>query len=1045
MEAEMEHFNTKNLPNVNLLSSGGNDIREVLEMNTNQNTNDNYRELLEQKIRKQAKRLCELQEYSSLCEKRIKQILPTHPLPVQEAHLKNDMQGNDFTKTQEIQSSNLMKSFKFQVQDLTNKLVYRDQEYSTLHKKYETLQNKYNNLIQESVPKSLLNSLNLMSNYNYLNENVFPLPERIPNEKMREAYAKLLHSFKDIAREKEQILDSLRNETIINEEQRNYIEILKQTIESSLIKHGLGNLINGQKQYYQVSNKTTVSNIDVVIDIVQLKSEVEKLRKDFIQSDVLVNELRQELEYTKETNNDMNLKKERIKESLENGIRELEEAKEKVKSLELEKDYLNDELIEVRDYNDKILKDYESSLEKNNEMEKYLEEYEKENEELKHKVEENKILEKKLAEYKNNFEKITNDLDLLLNEKSKLDSSLNKTNEEVGKFKSENKKMEEDNKKLHNLNKSNAEKISNLEKNVEKVTSKNNELTENLNNSLKMLSESERNLKSNLSQHEANTKEIEAKTSTLNELQSKIQVLEKDKEALFNDNSKLLNEVSKIKLESEKMKDDSSEYTNNFNKLLAQYEATNKNFKNIESMYNVVKVEKENLQRELTIIKEKLEMEINTKGKESQRMKVQFESFKKEKMEFENQWKLEYTKLKEDYDKKVETELLMRRDYNLLTRKYEEIVNDRNMIEMALREKDNYLGSLEYELNNKKISSTKNLDNVLHEVRMSIHSCLSLASIFMQKYSAFNVYNNNNKINESLSCENSDINNILLNIRNLEDWIQMICSELEKFYNKIQNDQDSDIKSLNKKIESKIKEIKSFKNDNKKLYDQVKKFQDEAIKFSFLQKENQFLDVIIKKFLKILPYKDMIKCFTEMINLHDIIINLDNDKIKIEKRIEQLEKELKILIHENNKNFNTEELAHNLQGEIENLKGIVYDYDKKIREKKENMKYFENEIKILEEKYSKDGMQLTLNKNVFKGNYIDMDYDSRKFYRHAEMNKNKTNQFNDNYDALITNNDHRMTFNNEEQNEMKYTGHPQMLQGASSGYYKRTNSITKLN
>ena len=42
-------------------------------------------------------------------------------------------------------------------------------------------------------------------------------------------------------------MKTLRDETIANEEQRNYIEILKQTIESSLLKNGLYNHIQTQK------------------------------------------------------------------------------------------------------------------------------------------------------------------------------------------------------------------------------------------------------------------------------------------------------------------------------------------------------------------------------------------------------------------------------------------------------------------------------------------------------------------------------------------------------------------------------------------------------------------------------------------------------------------------------------------------------------------------------------------------------------------------------------------------------------------------------
>jgi hypothetical protein len=111
-----------------------------------------------------------------------------------------------------------------------------------LLKKYEALQNKYNNLINESMPKTLISKKEA-----FINHNEFPLPERLPNEKLREAYMRLLSSYKELMYEKEDLLKILREETLANEEQRNYIEILKQAIEGSLLKHGLSEYIHIQK------------------------------------------------------------------------------------------------------------------------------------------------------------------------------------------------------------------------------------------------------------------------------------------------------------------------------------------------------------------------------------------------------------------------------------------------------------------------------------------------------------------------------------------------------------------------------------------------------------------------------------------------------------------------------------------------------------------------------------------------------------------------------------------------------------------------------
>lgn len=84
------------------------------------------------------------------------------------------------------------------------------------------------------------------SNYNF-SKDEFPAVERVPIEKMKDAYSTLLSNYKSLVKDRETILSSLRNETITNEEQRNYIELLKQTIEDNILKAGMSHSLNTQK------------------------------------------------------------------------------------------------------------------------------------------------------------------------------------------------------------------------------------------------------------------------------------------------------------------------------------------------------------------------------------------------------------------------------------------------------------------------------------------------------------------------------------------------------------------------------------------------------------------------------------------------------------------------------------------------------------------------------------------------------------------------------------------------------------------------------
>lgn len=1016
-----------------------------------ENQNETYREMLEQKVRKQAKRLCELQEYKSLCEKRIRQLSPGHPLPVVDQHISN-VDKSVTSQVQEIQFNNIIQSNKFQIHDLTNKLVNKENELNTLQKKYEILQNKYNNYVNESIPKSLLknyNFSNLVTTYPG-NENLFPFPDRVPNEKMRDAYAKLHSAFKELMKEKEQILNSLRQETINNDEQRNYIEILKQTIESSLVKHGLLSMIEKQRTSHYKSSNNYYSNVDVIIDFVQLKNETDKCRKELIQSEVIINELRQEMDFLKETNDEMNSKKEKIKESLENGIRELEEAKERVRSLELEKEYLADELNELKDYSDKILKEYETCLERNTLLEKEIEDFRQQ-------ISDQTILENKLSEYKSNFEKLSQELENLIGDKDSLEDRVKSLGEENSNLIGKNENLEKIVKDLNNSNKELNEKLDNSQKSIEKVKSKNDELNRSLNQSLKLLSETERNLNNLQSEFGKLKKESEESNSKLQNLQTNYDSIVKEKEAMGKEVAKFKSDNNQLMLENDKFRIEANEFSNNFNKILQQYETTNKNYKNLETLYNETKMEKENLIKELSITKEKVGNEEYNKVKEINKLTNQMNTIKSEKSEMETFLNTEITKLKEQLNESMvtrnESEMQMKRDYNVLKIKYEELLNAKNYFEIEIIEKDKYIRKLEDEMAKKNLnvkiasnqSASAKFENAYHEVKLAIHSCLSVANVFMQKYNK--IYDRN--LDESFCNFNSnnDYNAVLESLHNLEDWLNVVCRELEDCYIKSQTESkpDSNSKSNQEAIlrlkqltedynklynshEKSQKELRSYKNDNKKLYDQNKKLYEESLKFALILKENKNLEEMLKSILSNYPHREVAKMYFEMINLNELITNLESDRIKLQRRADSMEKELQ---RNRANNSGNKELEGSLLKEIDNLKIIIADYESKINDKKERLQYLENEIKGTEEKIGKESGGL----NVFKANYVDRNNGNNKQIRTHTKFENLTT-----YDRDLNPNSIQDSSNLNNQQTVNSTIN-QQINAPSTSYYRRVKDI----
>ncbi len=81
--------------------------------------------------------------------------------------------------------------------------------------------------------------------------------------------------------EKATLEESLRGEMLANEEQRNYIEILRQALETKVEELGLGEVLERSKQ----------EKCDVLAQMVAMVKELEEKRKDVAQSQVLLNRI----------------------------------------------------------------------------------------------------------------------------------------------------------------------------------------------------------------------------------------------------------------------------------------------------------------------------------------------------------------------------------------------------------------------------------------------------------------------------------------------------------------------------------------------------------------------------------------------------------------------------------------------------------------------------------------------------------------------------------------------------------------------------------
>jgi chromosome segregation ATPase len=111
-----------------------------------------------------------------------------------------------------------------------------------------------------------------------------------------------------------------------------------------------------------------------------------------------------------------------------------------------------------------------------------------------------------------------------------------------------------------------------------------------------------------------------------------------------------------------------------------------------------------------------------------------------------------------------------------------------------------------------------------------------------------------------------------------------------------------------------------------------------------LVKEKKYLESLLNRVSKSHPIKDTNRIVNQIMNITDSLAQLERDRFKIEDNIIKLEE---TSVRGNNSKTDLK-LEKSLQMEKDNLKSLTYDYDKKINEKKEQIKSLENEMKELE-------------------------------------------------------------------------------------------------
>ena len=356
-------------------------------------------------------------KYSELCEKRIKQLSPNQKFP---------------RTIEDLSKNNCLSSMEIRFQLKENQLMKMENEIKDLKNKCLILEEKNKQMVEsrEKILKTLKEQKTLL---------IFPPPERIPCEKLYEGYSKLYEAFNKVSNDKEVAVVSLQNEILINDQQRNYIEILKQTLESNLLKNGIKSQVEIYNKIQKKKNSEEfINNIDNICEgyeelfnIVGLNKKIEDLYKENNLLELENNKLKCDI---KDLNNRNNIFREQINNSLKNGINELEQAKFKIKELESEKEKLIEENNLIKKYNDKNKFQFGSFQPDNLNNSKRIKYKNNNNDEINEYINKFESIQEEYQILTNNFENLQNDNEILLKENEE-------QKEQISIFKQENEAL----------------------------------------------------------------------------------------------------------------------------------------------------------------------------------------------------------------------------------------------------------------------------------------------------------------------------------------------------------------------------------------------------------------------------------------------------------------------------------------------------------------------------------------------------------------------------------------------------------------------------
>ena len=821
-----------------------------------------------------------------------------------------------------------------------------------------------------------------------------------------------------------------KDEMIDIEQQKNYYELLKKIIENDLIKNNLLNkyiTVDGILDLAKIKNESDEYRKQLVLAqsmINSLKSDVEDLikennilknkknlndSKDYINISNVSNEIKRKISDLTQENIKLNQELNNFKEnSILKGENNLD-----FKRNDLQK---NDDNI-IGNFN-KILYDYKIN-------------YDKVNYDFENLLKEKGDLQKNNIQLQNEIHLYQEQIYSLEVQIDKLNSELNEQKERI--INDEYKNMYNDllienqnlKKVLNNNNTSenfnNENEITNysiLPSEINKLQIEKEKMKIDLDNLLSEKKSLEKENEINHSQiKNLNIEKVKIQlenTELKNELSN---IKEKYSIELTNKSSIIDNykeEISKYKIEKNENKIEQISLNDIYSQSIQKYNSLNFKFEELITKYNSLTNKYEKIKNEKELLEKKLdfnENELKTLKSECKQYKDENNIIKLNESNLKIMVEQKENKVNETMNysgkinrqiKELETEL-EEKDNIILTLKktkkdFENIVSDKlNNFDDYITNNKSYINNLMNKLIEFSLSFEKLVKKDLNNNIFTKEFLNGVSKVITQINSINKIQNYNVQLNDEIFFETIDlfitiISNELFNIYDISQFNKL---ETESKYSNLNDEKITNINNINSQINNLIKDRDNIFDNYSKIKERNLKLEKDFIKlknnykdletkyndsnFKLSQSEKTFemnnksrrnLYLIIKKFIRLFPFKELTRIMLEIINISEQISNDELNKYLIEDKIS--------LMKNNYNNFSKQidnDINSIIKKEYDNLKRLLNDIENKILIKNEKLKELNEEY----EKYKtifNDKLSADINKTI-KLNYDNIELKSR--------------------------------------------------------------------